>query len=83
MRCTSAKCINYLPWFPSLSLCLRCAMSDYMVVAMQRRCDKYIVPALKFNIIIVATAAHSILMLCHGVAVAVFPTHMEVYVACV
>ena len=27
---------NYLPWFPSLSLCLRCAMSKYMVVAMQR-----------------------------------------------
>jgi len=37
-------------------------MSDYMVVAMQRRCDKYIVPALKLNIIIVATAAHSIAM---------------------
>ena len=83
MRCTSAKCINYLPWFPSLSLCLRCAMSDYMVVAMQRRCDKYIVPAPKFNIIIVATAAHSIAMLNQGVAVAVFPTYMEVYVASV
>ena len=81
MRCTSAKCINYLPWFPSLSLCLRCAMSDYMVVAMQRRCDKYIVPALNFNIIIVATAAHSIAMLYQGVAVAVFPTYMGVYVA--
>ena len=77
------QCMNYLPWFPSLSLCLRCAMSDYMVVAMQRRCDKYIVPALKFNIIIVATAAHSIAMLYQGVAVAVFPTYMGVYVACV
>ena len=63
MPCTSVKYINYLPWFPSLSLCLRCAMSDYMVVAMQRRCDNYIVPALNFNIIIVATAAHSIAML--------------------
>ena len=83
MTCTSVKCINYLPWFPSLSLCLRCAMSDYMVVAMQRRCDKYIVPALKLNIIIVATAAHSIAMLYQGVAVAVFPTYMGVYVACV
>jgi len=81
MPCTSAKCINYLPWFPSLSLCLRCAMSDYMVVAMQRRCEKYIVPALNFNNVIMATAAHSIAMLCHGVAVAVFPTYMGVYVA--
>ena len=77
------KCMNYLPWFPSLSLCVRCAMFKYMVVTMQRRCEKYIVPALNFNIIIVATAAHSIAMLYQGVAVAVFPTHMEVYVACV
>ena len=77
----SDKCMNYLPWFPSLSL--RCAMSKYMVVAMQRRCEKYIVLALKFNNIIVSTAAHSIAMLCHGVAVAVFPTYMGEYVACV
>jgi len=56
---------------------------EYMVVAMQRRCEKYIVPALKFNNIIVSTAAHSIVMLCYGVAVAVFPTYMGVYVACV
>jgi len=83
MPCTSVKCINYLPWFPSLSLCLRCAMSEYMVVvlAMQRMCEKYIVPALKFNIIS-ATAAHSI-VICQGVAVAVFPTYMGEYVACV
>ena len=83
MTCTSSECINYLPWFPSLSLCVRCAMSKNMVVAMQRRCEKYIVPALKFDNIIVATAAHSIVMLCYGVAVAVFPTYMGVYVACV
>ena len=83
MPCTSVQCINYLPWFPSLSLCLRCAMSDYMVVAKQRRCEKYIVPALNLNNIIVSTAAHSIVMLCYGVAVAVFPTYMGVYVACV
>ena len=38
------KCMNYLPWFPSLSLCVRCAMSKYMVVAKQRMCEKYIVP---------------------------------------
>ena len=75
------KCMNYLPWFPSLSLCVRCAMFKYMVVAMQRRCEKYIVPALNFNNIIVSTAAHSIVMLCYGVAVAVFPTYMGVYVA--
>jgi len=83
MTCTSDKCMNYLPWFPSLSLCLRCAMSTYMVVAMQRECEKYIVLALKFNNIISATAAHSIVMLCQGVAVAVFPTYMGEYVACV
>ena len=82
MTCTSGKSMNYLPWFPSLSLCLRCAMSDYMGVAMQRRCEKYIVLAPKFNNIIVSTAAHSIVMLCHGVAVAVFPTYMGVYVTC-
>jgi len=75
------QCMNYLPWFPSLSLCVRCAMFKYMVVAMQRRCEKYIVPALNFINVIVATAAHSIAMLCHGVAVAVFPTYMGVYVA--
>ena len=83
MPCTSSECINYLPWFPSLSLRVRCAMSKNMVVAMQRRCEKYIVPALKFDNIIVATAAHSIVMSCYGVAVAVFPTYMGVYVACV
>ena len=84
MTCTSDKCMNYLsPWFPSLSLCLRCAMSEYMVVAMQRRCERYIMPALKFNNIISATAVHSIMMLCQGVAVAVFPTYMGEYVACV
>ena len=81
MTCIIVKCMNYLPWFPSLSLCLRCAMSEYMVVAMQRRCERYIVPALKFNNIISATAVHSIMMLCQGVAVAVFPTYMEAYVA--
>ena len=59
-------CMNYLPWFPSLSLCVRCAMSKYMLVAMQRRCEKYIVLAPKFNNIIVSTAAHSIVMLWSG-----------------
>ena len=51
-------------------------------LTMQYVHETYIVPALKFNIIIVATAAHSIAMLYQGVAVAVFPTYMEVYVAC-
>jgi len=30
-KCT---CMTFLPWFPSLSLCLRCAIPDRMVVAM-------------------------------------------------
>ena len=81
MSCTIGKCMNYLPWFPSLSLCLRCAISLGVVVAMQRECEKYIVPALRINNIISATAAHSIV--CQGVAVAVFPTYMGEYVACV
>ena len=76
------SCMNDLPWFPSLSLCVRCAMSKYMLVAMQRRCEKYIVLAPKFNNIIVSTAAHSIVMLCHEVAGAVFPMCMGVYVSC-
>ena len=53
MTCTIRKCMNYLPWFPSLSLRLRCAVSNYRVVAMQRTCEKYILPALIFNNIIV------------------------------
>ena len=36
-------------------------MSKNMVVAKQRMCEKYIVPALQFNNIIVSTAAHSIM----------------------
>ena len=63
MKYSSGKCMNYLPWFPSLSLCLRCAMSRYMVVAMQRECEKYIVLALKIDNIIVLTAVHSIAMI--------------------
>ena len=61
MPCTRSRCMNYLPWFRSLSLCVRCAMSKYMVVAKQRMCEKDIVPALQFNNIIVSTAAHSIM----------------------
>ena len=56
------KCMKFLPWFPSLSLCLRCAIPDRMVVAMQLMYETYIVPTLMINNIIVPTAAHSIAM---------------------
>ena len=56
-KCT---CMTFLPWFPSLSLCLRCAIPDRMVVAMQLMYETYIVPTLMINNIIVPTAAHSI-----------------------
>ena len=72
-KCT---CMTFLPWFPSLSLCLRCAIPDRMVVAMQMKYETYIVPMLMINNITVPTAAHFIATLCRGVAVAVFPTYM-------
>ena len=55
------KCMKFLPWFPSLSLRLRCAIHYRMVVAMQLKDETYIVLTLTINII-VPTAAHSIAM---------------------
>ena len=51
----ASSCMNYPLMFPSLSLCLRCAIFHGMVVDKQSRYDTYTVQALKNDNITVFT----------------------------
>ena len=45
----ASMCMRYPLLFPSLSLCLRCAIFHEMVVDKQRRYENSIVPAIKHD----------------------------------